>query len=131
MGDTLLSDSAEQNRQAVLRLIEGWNEASVDWVDELIAPEYTIHHDAGSQWDGKVLSRREYKDRLLSYRGVHFDVVDTIAEGAKVALSVKMSAPAATGPDGEALRPAIETTGIVIYDFRDGLIAGHWQVIAR
>lgn len=123
---------AERNEAAVLRLIEVWHNGDLDLVDELIAASYTIKHDAGSPWDGRVLSREQYKRRVESYPGYRFEVIDLLAGESSVALSFRMLIPGAPKTASRDAVPARETTGMTMYYFdSDGLINGHWQVIAR
>ena len=123
---------AARNEAAVRSLIAVWHERELDRVDELIAPAYVIRHDAGSPWDGRTLSREEYKRRVESYPGYRFEIVDMVADDSKVALSFRMHMPASAPSGSGEARSVRETTGMTMFYFDDqGRISGHWQVIAR
>lgn len=113
-----------------------WNKGDLDVVDEYLAPEYTIHSDPGDPWDGQILNREEFKNRLkvsrIPFPDINFEIIDLIAHGDRVAVSWTMRGTN-TGPiaDHEATGRSIEAQGLTIYYFEAGKIAGHWQVVDR
>ena len=113
-----------------------WNEGDASAVDDFLTDAYVIHSDPGDPWDGQTLSRHAFKQRLAISRSpfpdLHFDIVETIADGDGVAIAWTMRGTQ-TGPLGD--RPAsgrtIDVHGITIYYFRDGRITGHRQIVDR
>ena len=111
-----------------------WNEGNLDLVDELIAPQYTIHHDPGDPWDGQSLDHAAFKERVLYSRNafpdLHFAVQEYVPAEEMVAVSWYLSG---THEGNLAEIPAtgkkINLSGITIYYFSNGRITGHWQVI--
>lgn len=113
-----------------------WNRGDVDAVDRFLADAYVIHGDPGDPWEGKTLSREEFKHRLLASRApfpdLRFQIAETIAAGDQVVIAWRMlgTQTGAMGGVPPTGRP-IAVQGMTIYDFRDGLIAGHRQVVDR
>ena len=57
------------NKAAVVRLIEEiWSEGNLHMADELLAPEYIIHHDPGDPWESQTLSLEVFKERVVHAR---------------------------------------------------------------
>jgi steroid delta-isomerase-like uncharacterized protein len=113
-----------------------WNRGDVDAVDRFLADEYTIHSDPGDPWDGKVLTRAGFKERLIASRApfpdLRFDLVEVIAEDDRVAIAWNMRGTQ-TGRLGQ-LPPTgrpIDAPGMTVYYFRDGRITGHRQIVDR
>jgi steroid delta-isomerase-like uncharacterized protein len=113
-----------------------WNQGDATAVDRFLGDRYVIHSDPGDPWDGKTLSRDEFKQRLITSRApfpdLRFDVSETIADGDRVAIVWTMrghQTGAVTGrpPTGRA----IEVQGMTVYYFADGRITGHRQVVDR
>ena len=113
-----------------------WNRGDVDAVDRYLADEYTIHSDPGDPWDGAVLSRAAFKERLVASRApfpdLRFDLAEVIAQGDRVAIAWNMRGTQ-TGPLGAlaATGRPIDVQGMTVYYFRDGRITGHRQVVDR
>lgn len=113
-----------------------WNGRDLDAVDELIAPEYTIHSDPGDPWDGQTLDPAGFKERLEAsiapFPDLTFEVGEMLADGDRVAVSWRMTGTQAGEiPGVPGTGHAIDTPGITIYYFRDGRIAGHRQAMDR
>ncbi len=113
-----------------------WNRGDVAAVDEFLADRYVIYSDPGDPWDGRTLSRDEFKQRLITSRApfpdLRFDVDETIAEGVRVAIAWTMRGHQ-TGlvADRPGSGRAIEVQGMTVYYFADGRITGHRQVVDR
>ena len=71
-----------------------WNQGDVAAVDRFLGDRYVIHSDPGDPWDGRTLSRDEFKQRLITSRApfpdLRFDLSETIAEGNRVAIAWTM-----------------------------------------
>jgi steroid delta-isomerase-like uncharacterized protein len=113
-----------------------WNNGDLDAVERFVADEYTIYSDPGDPWDGAVLTRAGFKERLVASRGpfpdLHFDLIEVISENDRVAIAWRMSGTQ-TGPLGP-MSPTgrrIEVHGMTVYYFRDERIIGHRQVVDR
>ena len=125
--------------ERILRALfdEVWNTGDLDAVDDLLAERYEVHSDPGDPWDGKTLTREEFKHRLTVSRSpfpdLNFEIEEMVPSASHVAVSWIMRGTN-TAPLGERLpatgRP-IEVRGITIYHFADGRITGHCQVTDR
>ena len=75
--------------------------------------------------NGSTTSRSPFPD-------LHFDIVETIADGDRVAIAWMMRGTQ-TGPLGDrpASGRAINVHGMTIYYFLDGRITGHRQIVDR
>jgi steroid delta-isomerase-like uncharacterized protein len=78
--------STEANRAAVYRWVEGgWNNGNLDLVDEMYAPDYTIHDPS---MPGFPSGTEAFKGFVTGFRtalpDIHFTIEETIAEGDKV-----------------------------------------------
>lgn len=126
------------NTTQVVRLLEEvWNKGHFALVDELIAPVYTILHDPDDDWEGKTLTRDEFRERLRFSFSVlpdqKFTIREVIGEGldtgdARVTISWLLEGTHKGEVRG--LQPTgnkIAITGMTIYYFRDGFISGHYQ----
>jgi steroid delta-isomerase-like uncharacterized protein len=115
---------------------QAWNEGRLDAVDAFLASEYRIHSDPGDPWDGQLLSRDGFKERLkisrIPFPDICFEILETVAEDDRVAVSWVMRGTN-TGPMGDmaATGKSIEVRGLTIYYFEAGKICGHWQVTDR
>jgi steroid delta-isomerase-like uncharacterized protein len=125
------------NAQALTEFMESvWNRGDLDAVDRFLADEYTIHSDPGDPWDGKVLTRSAFQDRLLTSRApfpdLHFDLIEVIAEGDRVAIAWNMRGTQ-TGPLGQLASTGrrIDVQGMTVYYFWNGRITGHRQIVDR
>lgn len=113
-----------------------WNRGDLDAVDRFIADQYTIHSDPGDPWDGAVLSRATFKERLIASRtpfpDLRFDLIDVVADDDRVAIAWTMRGTQ-TGAMGSfpATGRRIEVQGMTVYYFREGRITGHRQVVDR
>ena len=113
-----------------------WNKQNYDEVEKYVHPEYTIHLDTADPWEGKTLSHLEFKERLgfsfNSFPDMHFEITSAIPEENHVAIAWILTGTN-LGMLGElpATHKSINTKGLTIYHFKDGLISGHTQVFDR
>ena len=119
-------------------LQEVWTDGDIEAVDRYLAPAYTIHHDPGDPWDGQTLDIDGFKQRVSISRAPFpdqcFTIHELIAEpsAGKVAASWFWTGTH-TGdlPGLPASGKIVEISGLTIYYFENGRIAGHWQVTDR
>jgi predicted ester cyclase len=124
----------------VARLIElVWNGGDAAACAAFLAARYTIHHDPGDPWDGRVLDQDAYRQRLQVSRAPCPDqrfelltLVDNPSDGSVLTTwswTGTHTAPlAGFAPTGQRLR----MSGATVYYFDPGdRITGHWQVVDR
>ena len=128
-----MSDNASVLRAFIERV---WNAGDLAAVDAFLAPAYTIHSDPGDPWDGQTLDREGFKRRLAASRApfpdTSFEIHDLVAEGDRVVMSWTLHGTH-RAPLGElpATGRKIAVKGMTIYDFAEGRISGHTQVVDR
>jgi len=126
------------NRKELLtRFIqEVWNEGNVEAAGRYLAPRYTVRHDPGDPWHGKVLDLTEYKERLRRALAPcpdqHFELKELFADSNAVVATWFWTAThtgelAGFPPSGRTLH----MSGATVYDFDGDRITGHWQIIDR
>lgn len=114
-----------------------WNGDDLPAIDELIADRYTVVSDPGDPWEGRTLTRTEFRERMTtskaSFPDLHFDVDIFVPGEDHVAVSWTMTGTnsAPLGEKMPATGRSIEARGITIYHFTEGLISGHTQVTDR
>lgn len=127
----------EENKETLARFIEAvWNKGDVQAVDAYLADSYTIHHDPGDPWHGKTLSLDGYKERLQVSRAPfpdqRFDIQHLVSEGDIVTMAwLWTGTHKGTILGFEASGERIEVSGVTLYFFKNGRLAGHWQVTDR
>lgn len=125
------------NKENLSNLIEQvWNKGELDIVDELVAPQYTVHHDPGDPWEGQTLDREGYKQRVLYSRNAFpdlcFYIKEFVAANDRVVISwILTGTHWGDLADMPATGKKISMSGLTIYYFSEGKISGHWQVIDR
>lgn len=125
------------NKDNLKTLIEQvWNKGNLDLVDQLIAPQYTIHHDPGDPWEGQSLNWEGYKQRVLYSRNAFpdlcFNIKGFVATEDRVAINwILTGTHRGDLADIPASGKTISISGLTIYYFRNGKLSGHWQVIDR
>lgn len=129
--------SAELNKDILRKFIEEvWNKGNLEWVDQLVAEQYTIKNDPGDPCEFKTINLEIFKSRLQQSRTIfpdlHFDIVEMNAEDDKVVISWFMTGTQRGDlPNLPATGKKIKVSGITIYYFKEGKIIGHWQVFDR
>ena len=128
---------AINNKEMLTRFLqEVWTDGNIDAVDQYLAPQYTIFHDPGDPWDGKTLDITGYKERVQQSRtpfpDQQFIIQEMLAEGDKVACAWQWTGThLADMPGFPASGKSVAISGLTIYSFDNGRIAGHWQVTDR
>ncbi len=126
------------NKEDILRdfIDEVWNNQGYDKVEKYIHPKYTVHVDNADPWEGKTIDHNQFKERLRfsfdSFPDMHFEITSAIEDGNQVAITWILTGTN-SGPIAEyqATNNRIETKGMSMYYFKDGLISGHSQVFDR
>lgn len=126
-----------QNQATLINFLEDvWNQGRVEAVDQYLSDSYAIHHDPGDPWDGKTLSVRAFKDRLVQSRAMApdqtFKVEKMVEERQAIAVGWSWSGTHLGDIPGiPATGRRITMSGLTIYDFEGDRICGHWQVADR
>jgi len=115
---------------------EIWNKQNFDKVEQYVHKEYTIHLDTTDPWEGKTLTRSEFKERLSfsfnSFPDMNFEITSAIPEENHVAITWILTGTNLGMIGGyPPTKKTINTKGITIYHFKDNLINGHTQVFDR
>jgi steroid delta-isomerase-like uncharacterized protein len=114
-----------------------WDNGRTDSVASYLAPSYTIHHDPGDPWDGKVLDLPGFQDRLIRSRAAfpdqRFDVQLMVAESdAVVATWTWQGTHLGDLPGFPATGRVIRMSGATAYFFDpQDRLTGHWQITDR
>jgi steroid delta-isomerase-like uncharacterized protein len=114
-----------------------WSEGLVDACDRFVGTYYAVRHDPGDPWNGRRLTRDEFKDRVRKSRAPfpdqRFHVQSLLEDSGKVAVAWTWTAThLGDFPGFPATGQALQMSGLTIYDFDEaGLISGHWQVSDR
>lgn len=114
-----------------------WSRGEVSACDRFIAERYTIHHDPGDPWEGKTLTREEFKDRVRLSRAPFPDQRFAIqqqfeADGA-IAVTWLWSGTHLGDMAGfPATGRVLTMSGATSYTFDSAdRLCGHWQVTDR
>lgn len=132
-----MTKGTTENQSILINFLkEIWSEGKVEAVDQYLSKSYTIHHDPGDPWDGKTLSIKEFKDRLVQSRAMApdqiFKVERMIEDGSAIAVGWTWSGTHLGDIPGiPATGKRIVMSGLTIYDFHDHRLSGHWQVADR
>ena len=114
-----------------------WDEGRAEAVANYLAPSYTIHHDPGDPWDGRVLDLAGFRDRLIRSRAAfpdqRFDVQRCLAEGdAVVATWLWQGTHLGDLTGFPATGRVIRMSGATAYFFdAEDRLTGHWQITDR
>jgi len=125
------------NKSATVELLDRvWSQGDIAAADSLIAPRYTVFHDPGDPWDGQMLDRSGFRERVRLSRAPfpdqRFEVQQLVAEDRSVAVAWKWSAThVGEIPGFPPSGRTITMSGLTLYSFEDGLITGHWQCADR
>jgi len=121
---------SEQNKALVRRVVEeAWNRGNLEVVDEIFAPDFTLHNLRPGQEPGI----EGYKGRVSMMRAAFPDLVcdvqDLIAEADRIALRYTLRGR----HEGElagisASGQHMSSDGMVFARFQDGVIVEGWQV---
>ncbi len=125
------------DKTRLVRFIDAvWNTGDAAAVDHYIADAYTLHHDPGDPWDGQVLDRAAYKDRLRRSRAPfpdqRFAIRDLVAEPGRVVMTWQWTATHRGDlPGFPATGRTVRMSGATVYYVDDGWFTGHWQIADR
>jgi steroid delta-isomerase-like uncharacterized protein len=129
---------AERNKALLRKFIEQvWNNGEFQDIERFVEFPYTIRHDPGDPWETKSLDCATFKERVLYFRHVfpdlHFSLHEVIAEDDKVVISWYFQGTHKGDIKGflAATGKKVNVSGMTIYDFSEGKITGHWQVVDR
>jgi steroid delta-isomerase-like uncharacterized protein len=132
-----MADSPARKDRLVHFIHEVWDCGRADAVERYLAPSYTLHHDPGDPWDGRVLDLDDYKDRLRRSRAPFpdqtFDVQRLCAEGDTVVMTWLWKAThLGDFPGFPATGQVIRMSGATAYFFDPAdRLSGHWQITDR
>jgi predicted ester cyclase len=132
-----MGSSTQRNEETLRRFLdEVWNRGKVEACADFLAPAYTIRHDPGDPWDGQTLDLRGFQERLTQSRqpfpDQRFEIQEIVGEGDVLACAWLWTGTH-LGPVGPFLPTGktVTLSGITLYDFEEGRIRGHWQVVDR
>ena len=57
-----------------------WNQGDYSMIGRLVAPRYVIHSDPGDPWEGRILDRSAYEERVRYSRNAFPDLAFTILD---------------------------------------------------
>ncbi|MFN4193316.1 MAG: ester cyclase [Tabrizicola sp.] len=129
-------DTARKARLAAF-LKDVWDEGRTDAIASYLAPTYTIRHDPGDPWEGKVLDLDGFRDRLIQSRAAFpdqsFDVQRYFADGDAVVVTwLWQGTHLGDLPGFPATGRKIGMSGATAYFFdADDRLTGHWQISDR
>jgi steroid delta-isomerase-like uncharacterized protein len=121
--------SAEDNKDVVRRLVkEVYNEADLDVVDELVAPD-VFNHPAVPEHRHGIDGFKHVIEWIRDIGPTHYDIDDIIAEGEKVAVRMTVSGTQ-TGPirDIPATGKSFSVDYVHWFRLVDGKVAEMWAV---
>ena len=113
-----------------------WSAGELSAIDRLVAAQYVMHSDPGDPWEGCMLDRATYRERVMYSRTGFPDLIFMVHEiiPTEHRVSVRWGAEGTHTGDlvglaatGKRLRFAGQT----IYEIVQDQVAGHWQVIDR
>lgn len=112
-----------------------WSLGDYASIESLVAPRYTIHSDPGDPWEGKTLDQKEYLERVRYSRRAFPDLNFTLEEHVGTEkVSVRWRAEGTHEGDLKGLAASgkqVTFRGLTIYEFEQGKVCGHWQVVDR
>lgn len=113
-----------------------WNNGDFSQIETYVSAAYEIKSDPGDPWEGQVINREVFQERVLYSRNafpdLRFDIQEMIEENDKVACSWIMSGTHLGDlPQLPASGKAFSISGLTIYYFQTGKVCGHWQAYDR
>lgn len=113
-----------------------WDEGNADSAGSYLASTYTIHHDPGDPWEGKVLDLAGYRERVRILRAPfpdqRFEIQGLFAEGDAVVVTWRWTATHRGDiPGFPATNKLLSMSGATVYFFDGEKITGHWQITDR
>ncbi len=117
------------NKTAIRRVVEQFNQGNVAVIDELYTPDFVFHDPANPT----IHSREDYKQWCIglytAFPDLHFSVEDMLAEEDKVAYRYTLRATQSGSWRGAApTGKPITLTAICIDRMTDGKIVEEWHI---
>ncbi|OGO55114.1 MAG: hypothetical protein A2Z32_12305 [Chloroflexi bacterium RBG_16_69_14] len=121
--------SVEANKQAIRRLYDETNKYNLDFLDEILAPDFTSYGGAGFK---DLHSPAEFKELtqtfMKSFPDLQFQVDELIGEGDDILVSGTLSGTHKGDFYGiPASGKKVVWTGCAIFRFRGPQIIARWQ----
>ena len=114
-----------------------WDEGDADAAAGFVAGTYTIHHDPGDPWDGRVLDLAGFQARVTTSRAAfpdqRFHTQHVFESDEGVAMTwLWTGTHLGDLPGFPASGRIIRMSGATVYLFDDDdRITGHWQITDR
>ena len=88
----------------------------------LVTDDFVNEHtsELGSDLDGRAAYAERLPGFLAQFAALHYEVIDTITEGQRVAVRYRMTANFHAHP--------VDIPGVMLFDIRDGLVARRTDV---
>ena len=109
-------------RATVEHYLTALSNADIERVASLVTDDFHNEHTStlGSSSNGRDTYRERLPGFLAQFAALHYEIVDLIAEGTRVAARYRLTA----NFDGHPL----DIPGVMLFDTRDGLIARRTDV---
>ena len=131
--------SLEENKAIVRRAYEGFNEGSVDVLDEVFAPNYTAHFPGTEPVVGRDAAKQLVGAFMDAFPDLVFTIEDQIAEGDRVA--TRWSARGTHKGEFKGFPPkthgipptgnAVSFSATDIYLIADGQVTEEWNTLEQ
>lgn len=122
--------SAEQNKAAIQRFIERFNQGDIGAVDDFVT-EHVVYHNAPPGLAAGIEGYRQLIGMwLTAFPGVRVTVDDLISEGEQVV--ARLTVRGSHGGDLMGMAPtgkSVEVGVITIMRFEDGKLAEEWEQV--
>lgn len=113
-----------------------WSYGDYAAIGRLVAPRYTVHSDPGDPWEGQTLDHEQYRERVRysrkAFPDLNFSIEDLVTDGQRV--SVRWRGDGTHRGDLKGI-PAtgkrVSFRGQTIYEFDQGRVSGHCQIVDR
>ncbi|HEY2051745.1 MAG TPA: ester cyclase [Caulobacteraceae bacterium] len=132
-----MADGRDRKDRLAQFIHEVWNCGLEDAVERYLAASYTVHHDPGDPWEGRVLDIEGYKARLRASRAPFpnqaFAIQRLCADADAVVMTwlwegTHLGDLPGFPPTGKVIRMSGATA--YLFDAADRL-TGHWQIVDR
>jgi steroid delta-isomerase-like uncharacterized protein len=122
--------SAEENKAAVRRFLEGVNRGDLSAVDQFVTDDVVYHHAPPGLAAGKEGYRQLMSMYLTAFPDLHLTVEDLVCEGDRVA--ARLSGRGTHRGDLMGIAPTGKTVAadsITIMRFAGGKLAEEWEQV--
>ena len=115
---------------------EVWNKGNFKVLSNIISNNYVIQSDPGDSWEGKILNRIEYEQRVLytrtAFPDIKFELHQVVHEENFFAVRWSANGTQRGSLSGiPATNKKLHFNGQTFYEMEGNLLSGHWQVIDR